>query len=152
MKSCTNYAKPPHSLTELKNLDGKCLDISLSQIYTDLNLLKLVDIYYLNLAVFAYSTFGERTPDAFENYLSARSVPPVHNTRSQQSETDSEHFIYTLPRLQKTMTSVRYAAMALWNKLPHETKQSSSLAVFKSRVKSWLTESYVTHDIKNEDE
>ena len=100
----------------------------LSQIYKDLNLLKLEDMYYLNLAVFLFLSFTEKKPDAFENYLPANSIPPVHNTRSHHST----NFIYEIPRLQKTLTSIRFAAMALWNKLPEDLKHSHTLPIFKS--------------------
>ena len=55
---------------------------SLNKIYLDLKLLKLVDLYYLNLATFAYSTFTDRTPDIYSGYLDTHSIPHKHNTHS----------------------------------------------------------------------
>ena len=118
----------------------------LSQIYKDLNLLKLVDLYYYNLAIFAYSTFTDRVPDAFDGYLAANSVPPTHNTRGQLNAVNPSYH-YDAPRLKKTLTSIRYASMALWNKLPSDIKNSGSITVFKSRIKPWLADNYVNDDI-----
>ena len=119
----------------------------LSQIYKDLSLLKLVDLYYYNLAVFAYSTFTERVPDAFSGYLAANSIPPTHNTRSQVNSQNNT-YIYDAPRLKRTLSSIRYASIALWNKIPADIKACGSITLFKLQVKSWLTENYVGEESK----
>ena len=53
-----------------------------------------------------------------------------------------------MPRLKKTLTSIRYASMALWNKIPFDIKKSQSMCVFKARMKSWLVDQYADEDIE----
>ena len=63
----------------------------LSKIYRDLKLLKLIDIYYFNLEIFAYQTFSLGCPNFFENYAVTHNVPPRYCTRS----TNSSNFDFT---------------------------------------------------------
>ena len=100
---------------------------------------------------FAYSTFTDKSPDFFSGYLDTHSVPQKHYTRSQNNANNNNNYIYNMPRLQKTLTSVRFASMALWNKLPDSIKKSVSMGIFKSRTKQWLLEGYTNQaDINND--
>ena len=39
----------------------------------------------------------------------------------------------------KTLNSISYAAVALWNKIPLALKQSKTTQNFKNNLKNWLT-------------
>ena len=113
----------------------------LTPIFRVLNLLKLVDVYYLNLGIFAYSSLTDRCPDFFKDYLTNGSVPAPHCTRSNSSSSNSTIF-YSLPKRQKTLNSVLIASKALWNKIPDSVKCSPSLGTFKIALKKWLMKDY----------
>ena len=44
----------------------------------------------------------------------------------------------------KTLNSISYAAVALWNKLPLALKQSKTTHNFKKNLKNWLTKDYIS--------
>jgi len=121
----------------------------LSSIFRDLNILKLVDLYYYNLSIFAFETFLNTGPQYFENYISSNAPPRV--TRNNNTNRDdyifdfrTDNIYYDQPNLKKTLGSVKYAASALWNKIPIDIKQAKNLNVFKSAMKSWLSKDYIS--------
>ena len=90
-RGVTNLNHVPDKLTSLNTVHNNAVRAivcarrrdDLSAIYVRLGLLKMVDMYYLNLATLAYSTFTEKVPDAFSDYLTIHSITPPHNTHSR---------------------------------------------------------------------
>ena len=119
----------------------------LSKIFRELKLLKLTDIYYYNLGVFAYQTFTNGCPHFFDNYAISHNIPVRYITRSTKNtafEFTSDPIFYNQPHLQKTLQSIKFAAAALWNKLPIILKQLKNVTTFKSQLKGWLTKNYIS--------
>ena len=117
----------------------------LTSIYRTLDLLKLVDLYYLNLGIFAFETFTGKSPDYFHSFIT--SLPPPRSTRASNDDPfdfRTDQVYYNQPNYKKTLTAVSYAASALWNKIPVDIKQATSKVIFKKRLKEWLTKDYVS--------
>ena len=98
----------------------------LSKIFRELRLLKLIDIYYYNLGIFAYQTFTNRCPHFFDNYAISHNKPARYVTRSTKNtvfDFTSDPIFYNQPHLQKTLQSIKFSSAALWNKLLLTLKQ-----------------------------
>ena len=98
----------------------------LSKIFREPRLLKLIDIYYYNLGIFAYQTFTSGCPNFFDNYAISHNKPARYVTRSTKNtvfDFTSDPIFYNQPHLQKTLQSIKISAAALWNKLLLTLKQ-----------------------------
>ena len=152
-RGITGLEHVPKALKNLNTIHNKAIRAlvcarkqdPLSSIYRDFNILKLVDLYYLNLGIFVYESFTCKAPDYFNNYI--ESLSPPHATRLTQSDYfdfKSDKVYYNQPNLKKTLTSVKFAGSALWNKLPKDIKNSTSLCCFKKRLRDWLSSDYIS--------
>ena len=56
----------------------------------------------------------------------------------------NDKIYYDQPNLKKTLRSVKFAASAMWNKIPADIKQAKSLETFKNQMKRWLTKDYIS--------
>ena len=148
-KGTTNFEHVPKSLKNLNTVHNKAVRAlvcakkrdPLSKIYRELNLLKLVDIYYYSLGAFTYATFNEDYPKLYKNYALFHSKHPHYSTRSTSYKYHlfdpvCDKLYYDQSNLMKTLHATRYAAAAFWNKLPVAVKQSNSASVFNSNLKS----------------
>ena len=130
-RGITGLEHIPKSLKNLNTVHNKSVRAlvctrkrdPLSKIFRELNLLKLVDIYYYNLGTFAYDTFVENSPKYFINYPISHNRIPNTITRSRSKTPNAFDFtcgniFYKQPKSKKTLNSISYAAAALWNKLP----------------------------------
>ena len=98
-----------------------------------LKLLSLNDVYYLQLALFAFDCLrSTHLPSLFENYIQSRD--DAYSSRS------SVYDIF-IPRvnLDSVIRSVKIASSYMWNALPRDIKSVNySKNVFKTKVKAWL--------------
>ena len=99
--------------------------------------LSLNDIYYLNLALFAYDCIIAGTlPSIYNNYLT--NIDNTYNTRACQDDV-----VTPSVRLDATYNSIKIASSYMWNLIPTDIRQTNfSKNVFKSKVKSWLISKY----------
>ena len=119
----------------------------LSKIFRELRLLKLIDIYYYKLGIFAYQTFTSGCPHFFDNYAISHNKHARYVTRSTKNtvfDFTSDPIFHNQPHLQKTLQSIKFSAAALWNKLPLTLKQLINVTTFKSQLKAWLTKDYTS--------
>ena len=119
----------------------------LSKIFRELRLLKLIDIYYYNLGIFAYQTFTSGCPHFFDNCAIFHNKHARYVTRSTKNtvfDFTSDPIFYNQPHLKKTLQSIKFSAAALWNKLPSTLKQLINVTTFKSQLKAWLTKDYIS--------
>ena len=89
-RGTTNFEHVPKSLKNLNTVHNKAVRAlvcarkrdPLSKIFRELNLLKLIDIYYYVLGSFTYTTFNEDNPKLFKNYALFHSKHPHYSTLS----------------------------------------------------------------------
>jgi len=120
----------------------KCVDIN--SLYTDLRVLKLCDMYYIQLALFAFDCFTlDRLPEVFTEYLT-----PAHNYKDHEKleslrSTDFHMAHVPKVKLKSTYKSIRFASSRLWNLIPAPLRITScSRKTFKAKITSWLLSKY----------
>lgn len=134
----TAHNKVIRAITRSKKYDKETKVVThTAPLLKKLGLLRLNDIYYLHLALFAYDCL--RSPDLpslFENYISTH--VSVYNNRASIYDV-------VIPRvhLDSTLRTVKVASSYMWNKLPHDIRASNySRNLFKNKVKHWLVNQY----------
>ena len=116
---------------------------SASPLFKDKNILKLSDIYYFHLALFAYDCFHGNVPDIFSNYLLTADVFHQHETRSAHVESHENFLYFKFPNLKSTCKSIKIAATCIWNKLPSGVRSINySKHKFKNAVREWFISQY----------
>ena len=96
-------------------------------LFFQFKILKIDDIYTYNVALFAYKSHQNFILGTFlHNYL----------TRTRNSAVAEFH------RLNSSQRSLSYVAPNVWNGLGPDTKNSSSIHVFKKRMKGNLIAKY----------
>ena len=102
-----------------------------------LNLLSLNDIYYSQLALFAYDCLvTDNLPDMFNNYL--KNVENAYNSRTNPLNVQISRV-----ELSASFRTIKIAAGYIWNLLPIDIRSTNySKNVFKSKLKSWLISKY----------
>ena len=105
------------------------LSIYLSK-FKELKLLKLRDIYKINLFTYLY-----KNREKFEN----QSISHVYSTRSTHIHSCTSEF----QRLTQTQNqSIKYQAPLNWNSLPLHVKDAPSLKSFRKRAKAFAISQY----------
>ena len=107
-------------------------------LYKELNVLKLSDLYYYNLAILGHNFFHTNTlPTKIADKLCKCSDKSSQVTRNLNT-----NLYYKTPSstlMQKRPTT---AISAYWNYLPAEIKTCKSINTFKSKLKCFLIEKY----------
>ena len=97
-------------------------------LFISTKILKIFDIYKLNLAVYIYK-------NSLQNSFPRRHL---HDTRFRSN------LLPVFQRLTSTQRSLNFSAPSFWNELPNEIKTCSSLNSLKFKVKEFLIAQYNT--------
>ena len=96
--------------------------IKLFPIYYELNLLKLRNIYKLEVLKFVYKFRARLLPSSFADYF--HSAPEIHMpTRFSKSNNLALPTFYT----SGAQRSIRYQGCKIWNELPAEIKSKNKI-------------------------
>ena len=123
----------------------------MTQLYKNLKLLKLRDVYNLESAKFMHQIFNTKTPFLFQDKFTKLEKIHSHKTRKPSSSN------FFLPRVLKNagQKKLGYREVKSWNSLK-ESLKSKSLILFKKKlqIKSFTTLlNYLNHSmIENQDE
>ena len=95
--------------------------VNMSALFKSMNLLKLNDIYNLEMAKFMYSFHHNKLPENFDCYFKAAKNQHTYSTRSITNQN------YYLERfnLHSGQTSCSYAGVKIWNQIPLKIKNLS---------------------------
>ena len=107
-----------------------------SPIFKRLNIVKLTDRVFLNIAVFMYKFHNTRLPYVFDTVFTQLNKRHDYNTRS------ASNMFYTLPkgRTNYGIFSIRFKGPKVWNSINENLK--TSISNFKESVKSDLVKDY----------
>jgi len=96
-----------------------------------LKILKLQDLFLLELATFMFKFKIKQLPSNFLNYFSQLKIIHTKNTRSSQS---NNYFLlrYKTFKLQR---SIKYQGVKLWNNIDNKLKVLTSINSFKKNTK-----------------
>ena len=110
-----------------------------SPLYKELEVLKIYDLYYHNLACIAHDYFYDRyLPDKIaENFMKKSEISSSHNTRNSQID-----LYYTVPKLISSYKKPSIASSIIWNSLPTEIRLIPGKNRFKNELKEYFLSKY----------
>ena len=138
------YATPNFALNKLEILQKKAIraifnlpyNSHTNDIFKENSLLKLHDIYKLNLACHTYNVVN--SPENYDNSLHPRTVSSIHsyNTRNRNN--------ISVPRcnLTTSQSSFRFQSAKEWNSIPEQIKSLESHASFKNNLRKFYLDQY----------
>jgi len=108
-----------------------------SPIFKHLNIVKLPDLVFLNIAVFMYTFHNRRLPSVFDTFFTQVNKRHNYNTRS------ASNMFYTLPKVRPNygIFNIRFRGPKVWNSISENLKTFSN-SNFKESVKSDLVKDY----------
>ena len=107
--------------------------------YSKLRTLKLVDMVFLEMALFMFKFKIKILPVQFSNYFMKTYQVYQKFTRASL---DNNYFIIRL-KTSKTQQSIKYQGPLIWNSLDASSKTCKTLTVFKTKLKKTLLNKYV---------
>ena len=99
---------------------------STNQLHTDLNILKITDIFKQEVLIFVFSQFNKLLPEIFENYYITFSC--IHNIATRGNTTN---FIVPIHNSNIGAWTVKIHGASLWNELPLHMKQCTTIKSFR---------------------
>ena len=98
-------------------------------------LLKLDDIFTLQLTSFVYACINKLASAVFDNYL--KYISNIHDCSTRQAAR-GDIFVERKNTMQYGIKSVRYAGTKSWNTIPIEIRRSPSISTFWSNFLKFL--------------
>ena len=128
------------ALLKLKSLQNKVIryithsspNENIAQAYQKLGILKLDEIYFLEVGKFMYKSTTLALPSSFDEYF--KNISHQYNTRTNNT------FSLPLPRTDFGKQSIKFAGVKVWSEIPPKVKNSLSLQLFNSQLKSYIIE------------
>ena len=111
-----------------------------SPLFADLKILKLGDIYQLHISSFAFECLHDIAPAQFKDFF--RSISSIHSYNTRGA-TRGDFFLVRKNTLQYGIRSISYNGVRIWNNIPSETRNSTSVTSFRKKFKNSLLESYM---------
>ena len=115
-------------------------------IFQNLKILKIVDIYKYQILKFIFKTLKKLTPSQFHNWFIVNSERHNYRTRSNFNA-DTVYCNRTLfvPSARTTnygLKQLKVNGPRIWNELPSNVRNESSLFIFMKSIISYLLSSY----------
>ena len=98
-----------------------------------------MDILHLNILIFVYKSVNKLAPSCFHDYFQLNSS--VHRIGTRQA-TRGDLFKSIKNTTLYGLQTIQYFGSKLWNTLPLFIRVASSIAVFRSKLKSYFLDSY----------
>ena len=117
-------------LSKLKRLQNKAVRIisrisikdKITPNYHRLEILKLDDLYTLEIAKLMYQFTQNKLPDTFDHYFTYSSDVSKHYTRHVSQE---DHIFLNRFATSRTQHTIKYIGVKIWNNIPNEIKKLS---------------------------
>ena len=104
--------------------------------YKKLKILKISELYSLEIGKFMYRSNKNMLPSSFDQYF--KEIEHTHQTRFK----DKNRYVLPLSRTDIGKQSVKFTGVKVWNDIPPEIKDSSSLDTFAHNLKVYLLTNY----------
>ena len=122
---------------------------SFEPLFKKLLLLKLGDIFKLNLAIFVYSTLDFESPQIFHDWFVFQYEIYNHNTRSSSEIVQDNYFDIGTAEQSLTLhtkgfnnlygkNTIKVTGSTIWNSIPDVIQKSPSIYSFKSKLKNYF--------------
>ena len=143
----SSYKSKSKKLLSLQNkvvklIGGGLLRDKATPFYSQLGILKLTDLFKLEVGKFVHAHFKKKLPVSLSDYFIPISEVSQKNTRSTQRRRNCLYIPrYASNRMQKC---VRFQGVKIWNDIPTDI-QNSSYHSFKIRFKKLLLQTTTKH-------
>ena len=138
-------ATPNAQLSRLKTIQNKIIKIigggewreRATPYYLQLDILKLDDVYKLEVGKLMFHNNKNNLPKPFEGYFTEAGMNHLHQTRASSQK------LLKVCRFSKSryQQSFKYQGVSIWNSIPNNIKQHSFFS-FKKKYKKMLIDSY----------
>ena len=115
-------------------------------LFLTLGLLKVDNIFTLQLTSFVYACINKFAPVVLDNY--ANYISNIHDYSIRQA-CRGDIFVERKNTMQYGIKSVRYAGTKSWNTIPIEIRRSPSISIIRSNFLKFLLSGYfLLHNCK----
>ena len=127
----------------ISNVTYKSAVTNNSSFYS-LNILKIRDIYKLELATCMYKYHSQMLPNTFEKYFNSTATTHCYETRNAYKKN------YVLPQIRtnQSKNSLQFAGVQVWNSIQPEWK-NISFSCFKRKIKQMLITKFSPNNTNN---
>ena len=119
----------------LKNLFRKFFPDS-SCLFNSANVLKLGDVYRFRVSEYMYKVIRMNL------YASLRQSLPLHYPSHGCETSNRGNIVFPFPRTESIRQNFQYQFITIWNSIPIEIRNETSLSKFKSSLKSYFMSFY----------
>lgn len=121
----------------IKNLFSEYFgDCSVNQIFKNLQILKVKDLYRLKCAEFVYKIFVMNKYPILKELLTESCIQTVHETRQ------CDQLRPSIPRINVIKFSFKYQFIQVWNNIPQNIRRAKSLNIMKTMLRKLLVDCY----------
>ena len=110
-------------------------------IFHSLKVLRFNDIITMHIVSFVYECVHNLSPAYFSNFFIW--IENVHSFSTRQSKR-GDLFALRCNTTQYGLRSIHYSGVRLWNSLPTDVRNSVSLSIFRSKIKTYFLSNYST--------
>ena len=106
--------------------------------YSKLDILKVDELFFLEISKFMYRHNKQLLPATFDQYFAP--VEHRHNTRLNANNA------LTIPSLRTNIgkQSLKFSGAKVWNQIPRDIKEASTLDNFSLRMKAFIIQQRIT--------
>ena len=107
-----------------------------NELHNELKLVKVKDIYHINILKFVYNSVNHISVKQFHNYFKMQNTRHMHNTRQHN------HLHVNRSKTSYGENMILNKGAVLWNSLNHIIQNSKSLNVFKKALRNFYLSKY----------
>ena len=111
------------------------MTVSFAPLFDSLQILKLSDLFKLQVTSFVYECLNSFAPIYFREYFT--SIQSIHSIGTRQSR-KGDLYALRCNTTQYGLRSIHYSGVRIWNSLPVEIGNSQSLPNFKKKMKAYF--------------
>ena len=134
-------------LIKIKRLQNKAIRgvtkkkyiVRITPQYKKLQILKLDDLFILEIAKLMYLFIPNKMPDRFKNYFMYSTDVFSYSTSNSKT---NQLLYFTHYSTNRTQRSFKYLGVKIWNSIPQNIKQHSTYRNFKNSYKYCLVSNY----------
>ena len=127
-------------LTQYLNCRRKyCETVSSTPLFDSPQILRLNDLFKLQVTSFDYECLSNLDPVYFRDYFT--SIHSIHSIGTRQSKKGDLYAIHC-NTTQHGLRFIHYSGVRIWNSLPADIRESHSLTNFKKKLKDYFFATY----------
>ena len=133
-KLCTQQNKA------VRIINKGCYQDHVSSFYSSLKILKMTDLFKLEIAKIVYSHFQKKLPPLLSDlFFKINDI----STKTTRSSYPTKSFLLYIPkfRFSRLQRNIMYQGVKIWNEIPFEVR-SKNFNQFKLQYKNYLLKQY----------